>query len=832
MLLRSGQLASEASGLEARVTAAAASLERLTKRTSELDAGRMAVASELASLTERAGCVRLELERCESHWQAARQKLAGLEAQQQRCQRESSELQLRQAAARERAAVLEELEQRQEGVGAGVKDLLRRAQEAGSGPLSEIRGIVADALQAQFEFAPLIDIALGQRADFAVVASTLALTQLLESHGGSMSGRVGLLALDGGRATGPSGSVRLESTPGVVGRADTFVECAVDFVPLKRRLLGRTWIVETLTVALELAASAAGEGLSFVARSGEMVASDGTVYVGPALASGGLVSRRSELRDLADRMGELTVALAAQQQLAEQLAGQIESDAADVQSLGTERERLQAAAADLRLLTGAAEERSAQLNSQHAGLQVEITGSGQERDEAARSLERCRGELAEVEASLADAQASLAHDERQGDHLERQRQQRIREATLAKVELAKSEQRLDHLQSRLRQLQQDQDERQRAVTDGQTLLLRSAERAREAERLILEAESQIAELFLQKESMASEIVGLIESRETLRTRRAELLAESQKLRAAIRRLETELHAEELSAGEIRHERGGMADRLREDYNIELSELEHKETDEEQHVRAEVEEEIASLRRKITNTGSVNLEALDELDSLETRFNDLSTQFRDLSGAKNSLQQIIEKINVDSRRLFSETLDTVRGHFQTLFRKLFGGGQADIIIEDEVDILESGLEIVARPPGKEPRSISLLSGGEKTLTCVALLLAIFRSKPSPFCVLDEVDAALDEANIGRFVAVLQEFLAWTQFIVVTHSKKTMTCAGALYGVTMQESGISKRVSVRFEDVSDNGEILRTRDESAEAEASASAAATEQDETQAA
>jgi chromosome segregation protein len=177
----------------------------------------------------------------------------------------------------------------------------------------------------------------------------------------------------------------------------------------------------------------------------------------------------------------------------------------------------------------------------------------------------------------------------------------------------------------------------------------------------------------------------------------------------------------------------------------------------------------------------------------------------LSQAKGSLEQIIHRINADSRRLFTETLEVVKGHFQQLFRKLFGGGQADIILEEGVDVLDSGIEIVARPPGKEPRNISLLSGGEKTLTCVALLLSIFRSRPSPFCVLDEVDAALDEANIERFVGVLKEFLQWTQFIVVTHSKKTMTAANTLYGITMQESGVSKRVSVRFDDVSETGEI---------------------------
>jgi chromosome segregation protein len=266
---------------------------------------------------------------------------------------------------------------------------------------------------------------------------------------------------------------------------------------------------------------------------------------------------------------------------------------------------------------------------------------------------------------------------------------------------------------------------------------------------------------------------------------------------------------DLAASEVRHERDGLANRMREDYGIELAELEHEPSAEEQRQREEVQQEIEELRQKIGNLGNVNLEALAELEELETRHKTLADQYQDLSTAKASLEKIIDRINTDSRRLFSETLGTVKEHFQTLFRDLFGGGRADIILEENVDILDSGIEIVARPPGKEPRSISLLSGGEKTLTCVALLLAIFRSRPSPFCVLDEVDAALDEANIDRFTKVLKDFLAWTQFIIVTHSKKTMTCANTIYGVTMQESGVSKQVSVRFEDVSDDGEILSSR-----------------------
>jgi chromosome segregation protein len=375
--------------------------------------------------------------------------------------------------------------------------------------------------------------------------------------------------------------------------------------------------------------------------------------------------------------------------------------------------------------------------------------------------------------------------------------------------LAKSEEQLRNLRARMRQFEENQEERGRAIEEAREHLAQGTERAETSRWNILRAEGEIADLYLRKESFAARTVGLVNQREGLCRQRNSLAAEAQRINGRLRKLEEKVHAAELAANEVRHERGALADRLREDYGIELAALEHLPTEEEQRQREEVQQEIEELRQKIGNLGNVNLEALDELEQLETRHKTLSEQHQDLVSAKGSLEKIIDKINADSRRLFSETLETIKGHFQTLFRDLFGGGRADIVLEENVDLLDSGIEIVARPPGKEPRSISLLSGGEKTLTCVALLLAIFRSRPSPFCVLDEVDAALDEANIDRFTQVLKDFLAWTQFIIVTHSKKTMTCADTIYGVTMQESGVTKQVSVRFEDVSDDGHVLTER-----------------------
>ena len=536
---------------------------------------------------------------------------------------------------------------------------------------------------------------------------------------------------------------------------------------------------------------------------------DGTLVVGPRHGSTGLITRRSELRALGIQLEELKTAVAA----AETAVAEFEAQIARHQKVAAvcEKKRRQAAdhLAEMQILITTAEERRAQLVQQKTVQGDELTAAQNQYAEASQRLIEARQKRSEIDRELADSEKHLELLGEQIGWLENQRAEQGRQTTEIKVELAKSEERLRNLRDRLSQLDENRQERYRAIDESRQHLAESTNRAEAARWNILHAESEVAELYIRKESYASQTVALINRREELYAQRSELTAEIQKIRAKIRKFEDKIHTQDLSANEVRHERSTLADRMREDYGIELAELEHDPNAEEQHKREEVQQEIDDLRRKIANLGNVNIEALEELQQLETRDKTLSDQYRDLADAKASLEKIIEKINSDSRRLFTETLDTIRGHFQQLFRDLFGGGHADIVMEEGVDILDSGIEIVARPPGKEPRSISLLSGGEKTLTCAAMLLAIFRSRPSPFCVLDEVDAALDEANIDRFIKVLKDFLAWTQFIIVTHSKKTMTCANTIYGITMQESGVSKQVSVRFEDVSDDGHIKPER-----------------------
>ena len=209
-----------------------------------------------------------------------------------------------------------------------------------------------------------------------------------------------------------------------------------------------------------------------------------------------------------------------------------------------------------------------------------------------------------------------------------------------------------------------------------------------------------------------------------------------------------------------------------------------------------EDAITGLRASIDKLGPVNMMAIEQFDELETRHEFLTTQRKDLVDSIAATNEAISRIDETSKVRFREAFDAINLNFQQTFSTLFGGGHAGITLLDEADPLETGIDIVASPPGKRLQSVQLLSGGEKALTAVALMFAIFRYKPSPFCLLDEIDAPLDDANIGRFVEMLKGMLHHTQFILITHNRKTMEIADRLYGVTMEEPGVSRLISVRL------------------------------------
>lgn len=833
----------EASTCQAQRDAATAAAERLAARQLDLDKELAALAVELDAAQHELQQAEAETARLAAAWTTAQEELELCRMQVQVAAEQLHQLRSRAAALEERARVLAELESQYAGLSAGVRQVLAAlSNPAGDGQtrVPGILGLVADLLPAPLEHAQAIELALGERAQYIVVDLDADPTRLA-ALGSSLEGRVTFVPLpqdswreqpktrhiDPGaqgsagatnatQAEGPSlhthtpaadeaKVIVFEGQPGVVARADRLIGCQDRFAPLARRLLGNTWIVNTLQDAFALHAAMPQEA-TCVTQTGEVLHADGRLAVGPPHATTGVVSRKSELRALEAERASLRQLIEQSDAQVARLACAASSKEEAIQDLSTRQlaatERLSAARLRANLLV----QREAQVQAQRQELGLELARLARRQEQAAAGLAVARQRLAAAQAQLSGHEEAGEAARRRLAELEHERHQAERAATRVQVDWAKSEERLASLRARHEQSLRDQHEQRRAVQESHAQLQQAMRRAQQAEAAILASTASLAQMYLEKERLASLISEHAAQAQACQARRAGLHAEIHAVRQRLGALDAQRHTHDLAAESLRLERQGLAARLRDDYGIELAELEHEPTPDEAMQREAAEQEIADLRRRLQGMGNVNLEALEELASLEARHASLASQYEDLEKAKNTLVQIINRINADSRRMFAQTLEAVRTNFQALFRKLFGGGQADIVLDPEQDILESGIEIVAQPPGKELRSISLLSGGEKTLTCVALLLAVFQYRPSPFCVLDEVDAALDEANIDRFVGVLREFLAWTQFIIVTHSKLTMTCAQTLHGVTMQESGVSKRVSVRFEDISDDGRLL--------------------------
>jgi chromosome segregation protein len=702
----------------------------------------------------------------------------------------------------ERILILEEQEATREGVSPGVQQVLSDA--ASQNRFNEIRGLVADNINVDVQFAALIDAALSSAAQCLVVASANEFAWITTEF--ELKGRVDLFPLDS--LNGPRPRARsIDNDPRLIGRADQLVQCSETIRPLIEQLLGTTYLLDAeLPQLMELRAEHVD--LTLVSREGDVLSPSGAISLASRQAAPGLVSRRSELASLRDSLIRVNDRISASDHEVGQLRENVVQQEVVLRRLSDLYERLRDRLSDQRVQCRTLEQQVETADSEIAQVAGECTTLKVVTQQDAEHLAELGQRQEELSNELSDLEAEL--DLRNHEVDENDAQRRVLQADLhaSAVELAKREQRFQTLDAQRLQLERDTQERSSAVEEAQLAMQRCFERRSISERGILVATSGCAEEYLRLEQFQSQIAAGQISRQQGREERSVAQKTLQKLRKQLKQFEEILHRCELEQSRIQHERDTLVERLRDDYGINLERRDLTTEDEEEIAeRVSIEVEIHELRRKISNIGAVNMEALDELDDLEDRFNTLSRQYEDLVNAKDALERIISRINADSRRLFVETLEAIRTNFQSLYRKAFGGGTADIVLEEGVDVLEAGVEILATPPGKPSFDNSLLSGGEKALTAVALLLAIFQFRPSPFCVLDEVDAPFDEANIGRFVDVLREFLGWTKFVVVTHSKQTMTAANTIYGITMQESGISKRVSVRFEDVSEDGHILQ-------------------------
>jgi chromosome segregation protein len=582
--------------------------------------------------------------------------------------------------------------------------------------------------------------------------------------------------------------------PSIVANAVDVVRYEEGYGRLARHLLGKTVVVDTLENALALAKADPAER-RFVTLKGELVEPNGCVSVGPPGSRAGLIARKSERRKVKEALESIELRIASLTGELEEIDGQSAHLESVCGELRTAIEQANAAKVEAGAGLERVNEAVRRLSEEQPMIAGEVTLIGQQIEEARQRASESAESASRLDEENERREQAVAAYAEEIERLSEERERVQFALTDARVAVGK-------LAEKRKATADSIGELRRAIRITTEAIEAAAQehddahsRISDSREVIESARRRLEELSVTAERLEGTAIQLRRRREMTQLESEQVATRIKAARSRLEEVESRVHHLELDMQSSVVHRDELVGRVREELNLDLEALSEEQESDDQEIGA-VEEEIADLRQKIERLGHVNLDAIDELAELEERESFLSSQYQDLQDSRKQLEALIRKLDAESRERFTKAFEAIRENFRTLFRKLFGGGKADIVLEDPDTPLDCGIEILAKPPGKEFTRITLLSGGEKTMTAIALVMSIFRAQPSPFAFLDEVDAALDEANNARFNSIIQEFLDKSQFIVVTHSKRTMSIADQLYGITMQEPGVSSRVSVKF------------------------------------
>lgn len=686
-------------------------------------------------------------------------------------------------------SILTDMETRREGLNNAVKSILESRSK-----FDYVEGILAEAIAADVEYANAVEAALEGKTDALVISSTsrlMADKEIIEK----LEGRVNFICRD--KIEPFVDKKDLSKFRHVKGRLVEFVKSESKYAPLAWKLLGKTIVVDSIDAAIEVA-ERIGEGYKFVTLKGEFLGADGAIKLGPLGKTTGLISRKSRLRQLQETIAKVTAEIA-------EIEGQIEKN-------NHANEHLTKLCKELRTAIYEANTEKMQVSSKLTVYEENIKRLSEEQPLIASEIDQLETQIAQSVQKEYDSKQKLqelesVNSQRTGRIKEleakyakqkTEQQKQMSEFADLRVALGQITEQAKALKQTIATLQSQMQENQTATETAEEEIRNSRFEIRNLNGDILNCEATVSELFVEKEKNQSASGGLQKKIEKLLEEQRQTEQLVRQRRAEQSEIEQKINELKIELSQLEVKGQDLVERVQDELQIDLQQA-YENYKESEVDWEKVREEIAELRGKIERLGNVNVDAIAEQEDLEKRNEFLSSQVGDLNKSKAQLQQLISRLNKKSREKFRETFEEIRVHFQQIFRKLFGGGKADIVLEDTEDILEAGIEIMARLPGKETMSISLLSGGEKSMTAIALLFAVFKTKPSPFCFLDEIDAALDEANNERFNLLLREFKKDSQFIIITHAKRTMSIADVLFGITMQTRGVSKKISVRFDQV---------------------------------
>ena len=796
---REALAASDAADCRADVSAINAGLAELTERRTALEAESESVDGQLTEKRRAASASRRALEEAQEEADAVRNiisghtlKMEGRVKREEMARQKSIDLTMEKNNLDSRIHLLSEMEKEYEGFNKAVRLIMQAAEK---NTLRGVHGPVANLMTTDKRYAVAIEIALGAGMQNVVV----------DREEDAKSAINFLKQRDGGRATFlPLTAIRgdvlreagVEREYGYVGVASQLVQFDQRYTEIFNNLLGRTVVVEDMDCGIAIARKYSNR-FRIVTLDGQVLNRGGSMTGGSVSRSAGILSRANELKELTARREALTEKLDAALREADEAkrdlnAAQYELDVAREQQRGAEDAVLR--------LTGEKKQYDMLLESlrtRESDIAAElesITARTEELKKAAAAREeeikkheaeaaRCRAESEEKLAGQNELQRDSAH---LGDEIA------ARKSTLAgfTAERETTERALGDLETLARQMRGDEDGRRALIEDYRAKI-------KAAEEEIAQHDAVTASLRADAEKRRAELAELAEAKLTLEGERSandrryrecnELLSQTQ---AAAGRLEQKRVTAAMEEKQI-------LDKLWESYELSHSAAQEQRIELESVPKAS--RRINELKREINGLGNVNVGAIEEFDRVNTRYTYLTGQRDDVEKAKEELLGVIENITSEMTVIFKEQFALIRESFQETFLELFGGGKATLELEDENAVLDCGIEIKVQPPGKALKTLSLLSGGEKAFVAIALYFAILKVHPTPFCVMDEIEAALDEPNVIRVAHYMRRICDKTQFIVITHRRGTMEAADVLYGVTMQERGVSKVLTINMNDM---------------------------------
>lgn len=695
-----------------------------------------------------------------------------------------------------RLDALANLAERYEGFGTSVKRVMQeRSREPG------IVGTVADLLSTGKQYETAIEVALGGSIQNIVTKEEATARRLIEILKRERAGRATFLPLSGIRNTKPLSGSRLLQEPGVLGTADTLVQAAEGCADVAVSLLGRTVIVDTFDHAVA-ASRGAGRGVRMVTLEGELFAPGGAISGGTYKNASNLLGRRREMEELAAHVEHFRQEVDRQEKAIEDtkesrniLRGKLDENKRTLQESfirqNTLRIRIQQEEEKQQEASGnaiALEQELRALRERSTGTKEEIRSAEAALASSLTAEDGLTKEAESLQSALASRQADAEKDSSRLSSLELELSRNRQTLGFLEQNASRIGGELENLRAELSSVQENTG-KDRAEIEEKTEKIKS---------LTGEAAQSEGVRSTDEETLQS----LKKKKEETQARREETVEERERAVEVMGGLDRECYRLSSQREKIEEAVEQKASYLWEEYELTPADApalrDGTLTD-----LAAMKKEIAAIRSQIKALGNVNVAAIDEYKELMDRYTFYKGQQEDLENATATLEKIVDELDESMRRQFRDQFADIQKAFDRVFKELFGGGKGELELMEDQDILEAGVRVIAQPPGKKLQNMMQLSGGEKALTAIALLFAIQSLKPSPFCLLDEIEAALDESNVGRFAQYLHNLTESTQFIVITHRRGTMEQADRLYGITMQEKGVSTMVSV---DLIDDREIM--------------------------